>query len=247
MFTIPQLSYQIKKIPKKGRGIIALKDIEPGSIIGDYLGKVVHDDEATRLENKHGFYSMHYGKNACIFPDSRLSGVHLINHSCMPNCGKFPYKSHTLYFALRKIFAGEELSVGYNIEAPVTDDEPSFPCYCKTVLCKGTMCISPTIREEWDNFVDKKQMKYINVKKMMNKSLELFSTYPKQISDHKIYDIFCNLEKEPHLITDMILPALSKIRDQIRLSGRRLFFPKLGIEIIGVMNGVICVYPIKKK
>src|SRR3990170_2989014 len=42
MFLIPESYWEIKKTKNKGRGAFARKPIEQGTLIGDYVGKLVH-------------------------------------------------------------------------------------------------------------------------------------------------------------------------------------------------------------
>ena len=93
MFLISSEYYQAKSAKKKGRGLFAKKEIAPGTLIGDYLGKVLAAKDSDKLEQKTQlFYAMDYANTLAIWPeDYRALGVHLINHSCTPNCDTFYY------------------------------------------------------------------------------------------------------------------------------------------------------------
>src|SRR5579871_5079449 len=125
MFLLSPDYWEIKKTKNKGKGVFAKKNIIAGTIIGDYLGKIIRKDDEEKYEDKYGFYAMYYHGRATIFPEVKQPGIHLINHSCMPNCYMYTYQGHTLYFALRRIFAGEELTVSYLV-SPLDDD--CSPC-----------------------------------------------------------------------------------------------------------------------
>src|SRR5688572_5252851 len=118
--------YSVRKTPK-GRGVFAKRTLEAGTVIGDYLGRVGKptDDPVGAL------YAMMLSLNRWVFPLSprRSVGVHVINHSCMPNAGLFPYRGHVLISAIRRIFPGEELSFDYWMSRPVPG-ELWHPCEC---------------------------------------------------------------------------------------------------------------------
>ena len=51
MFLIPNSWYAIKTIKKKGRGVFATRTIDPGTVIGDYLGTITKPDTHTMKTN----------------------------------------------------------------------------------------------------------------------------------------------------------------------------------------------------
>ena len=63
------------------------------------------------------------------------SGAEFINHSCDPNCEARIVKGHILYFSVRDIATGEELTVDYNFDAKVE----KVACGCRSVRCRGTI------------------------------------------------------------------------------------------------------------
>jgi len=142
MFLLDKSYYEIRDTKEKGKGVFAKKDIEAGTVIGDYLGKLIKFEDEESYEDKYGLYSMYYNEKATIFADQKSIGIHLINHSCSANCGMFPYGLRCLYFSIRKIFKGEELTVHYGISAPKSRLEKNYPCSCKSINCIGTMHVS---------------------------------------------------------------------------------------------------------
>src|SRR5476651_958428 len=110
MFILPPEYLDVRKTEDRGNGVFAKKDIPAGTIIGDYLGKLIREEEEEKYEDEKCFYLMYYSNKASIFPDGKKPGIHLINHSCEPNTYMYTYQGRTLYFALRQIFAGEELT-----------------------------------------------------------------------------------------------------------------------------------------
>ncbi len=61
------------------------------------------------------------------------SGAELINHSCDPNLRTRKIRGHILYFSLRRIRRGEELSVDYRL----SPDTFRIPCRCGAPNCRG--------------------------------------------------------------------------------------------------------------
>lgn len=63
------------------------------------------------------------------------SGAEYINHSCDPNLVTRIVKGHILYFSLRQIRKGEELTVDYHFAHNVE----KVLCSCGTTKCRGTI------------------------------------------------------------------------------------------------------------
>ena len=63
------------------------------------------------------------------------SGAEYINHSCDPNCEARIVRGHIIYFSLRDIRKGEELTVDYHFDA----DVEKVPCGCQALKCRGTI------------------------------------------------------------------------------------------------------------
>ena len=192
MFLIPPDSYRIKRTQKKGRGAFATRDIEMGTIIGDYLGVIVPHNGSNEREN--GLYDMAGGLHYEILANPKKNGIHLINHSCANNCDTYPYEGHILYFALRKIFRGEEITVHYGLYAP----EENMPCsahacYCGSKLCKGTMHDDWRQFEEWEKLLKKNFGKwYRKVPGKYGSRLLPLTKYPAAIQNDfpRLYGVF---------------------------------------------------------
>lgn len=238
MFLIPQVKVKVTK--RQGRGVFATKDIPAGTIIGDYLGMVIHpDDEPTDGEH---FYSMYYSDKVTIEPDPDLPGIHLLNHSCIANCGMYTYKRRCLYVALRKIFAGEELTIHYALPAPNDEDcDPcEHECHCGAALCTGTMHLADAYYQKWVEYVEKGEGGAPEVPESgYNKPLLPLSEYPKSMPDARIFNIYANVKKPPKRITTRTLPPKKEIRKLLRETGRRLHFVKCGITVEGLLYGKI--------
>lgn len=248
MFLINYSCYRIRETRRKGRGVFAKVDIQPGVVIGDYLGKIVTTEDALRTE-PFGTYYMEATNRYSILADKDTLGIHLINHSCVPNCGTIDYKGHALYVAIRKIHKGEELTVNYNYGPPdrKTCNPCRHSCYCGSPFCKGTMH-SSTAKDD-ENTKDYSMNLEIfeeELKKTFDKNLLPLPTYPKNGEDDPFFDLFGYEKLNPFILQDSQVPTIKQLRDSIRRSGLALSFPKLGIVIHGVMGEAFVSTPLKK-
>lgn len=97
-----------------GLGLICVENIPKGQTIVEYTGKRVSDAKADTLSNR---YIFEVKKNVNIDGSSRKNIARYVNHSCKPNCDYSIRKSgRVFYYALRRIRAGEELTVDYGKE-----------------------------------------------------------------------------------------------------------------------------------
>lgn len=239
MFLIPDNAWEVKNSYQKGKGVFAKKDISGGTIIGDYLGKIIpieEDDE----NNKDHFYAMYYSDAVLIAPDPKNNGIHLLNHSCAPNCWMYTYKGHTLYFALRHIFPGEELTVSYLL-SPL--DEGCKPCthlcQCGSPVCFQTMHLSQKKYDEWDLFHEKEEKKTKPEEVVCGQDLQRLHSYPTTIPDDPIYTLFGSRIKPSYDLVETSLPSVATIRQVIRETGKTLSFVNLKLRVLGILDNLI--------
>ena len=81
MFLIPSNFWEIRETKNKGRGVFAKKPIPTGTIIGDYVGKLIQLNDVDFDKEKKNLYLMYYNDEIGIYPDLKKPGVYLINHS----------------------------------------------------------------------------------------------------------------------------------------------------------------------
>ncbi len=240
MFLLPSSHWEVRGTKHKGKGVFAKKDIEAGTVIGDYIGKVIHPKDEQRFEKKLGFYSMYYHNNATIFPDIKKDGIHVINHSCTPNCWMSTYRGHTLYFSIRKIFKGEELTISYLLGPQDDSCKPcDHQCKCESTVCSQTMHTAQKKFDAWCRHDDKKSMQTKSEPVKMGKTLPMLSSYPKTILDHALYTLFGAQYKKAAVYKDTTPPHRKELRKRIRKTGRRIYFKNLGTTVIGISDGVI--------
>ncbi len=242
MFLLSADYYQIKKTKKKGQGVFARREIKAGTLIGDYTGLIIKDEEIDALEkkNNNACYSMDYDDNGLsIFPvDVKAPGVHLFNHSCAPNCDTYFYYGHTLFFALRHIWPGEELTIDYSFD-PDAPEGLLHACFCGSLNCRGTMYTSDDRLLRYGAFCRQqtKGQKYTLQKP--GTILAPLDNYPKTIKDSANFNLFANLNIKPLASEDNKIPALNSLRRLLRETGRALKFSRIGITIWGIADGKV--------
>lgn len=240
MFLLPKTHWEVRKAKSKGKGVFAKKDIPAGVVIGDYIGKVIHTDDEENYEKKYGFYCMYFHRNASIFPDPKDDGIHLINHSCAPNSWMYTYKGHTLYFSLRKIFKGEELTISYLIGPQDKECSPCDDiCRCGSVVCTQTMHMPEKKYDEWRKYDDRLSKKTKREVVSVGKILPKLKDYPSIIPDDSLYTLFGAQDKKPEVYKDKTLPSQEELRKRIRETGKYIELKNLNLMILGISDGII--------
>lgn len=196
MFLLEEDYWQIKKTRDKGYGVFAKKKISAGTVIGDYLGKVINIAQYDLDQDKSGLYLMYLTDKAAVYPNLKKPGIHLINHSCTPNCWIYAYCGHTLFFALRDIKPNEELTITYLLSPRSKNCIPcTHTCKCSGKFCTGTMHLSEEKYKIWQDFQNKNKKKAKKVNFIVGRNLTKLSNYPKLIPINPIYSIISSLEK----------------------------------------------------
>ncbi len=189
MFLLPEVYWQVKKIKHKGRGVFTKKSISAGTLIGDYVGKLIHLKDVDFEEEKKKLFLMYYTDEVGIYPNLEKPGVHLLNHSCSPNCWLTRYKNHTIVFALKNIRKGEELTISYLLPPKMNCALCNHHCFCQSRNCTGSMHLTEAGYKKWQEFQDKKGKYDMSKTKMVAGELKLFKKYPKSISKKLISEI----------------------------------------------------------
>lgn len=125
----------IRKSPINGKGCFATISFRRRRKIAEYTGERIPDLEAQRRAHRaklricdiDGCWSLDGSRGG--------NGTHYINHSCEPNAYIKTIYGHVLFFALRDIRPGEEITVDY--EDTLHPD--SKRCYCGAKSCRGTI------------------------------------------------------------------------------------------------------------
>ena len=188
MFLLTDDYWQIRTTYEKGYGVFAKKNIKAGTIIGDYLGKVIKTAEYDLGKDKEGLYLMYLTDEASIYPNLKKPGPHLLNHSCTPNCWIYTYRSHTLFFALKSIKPDEELTISYLLSPKDETCKPcTHSCKCDSKFCTGTMHLAQDKYEMWQRFQNEKNKKTKKIQVVFGKNLLKLTSYPKINPNNPIY------------------------------------------------------------
>src|SRR6516164_5643006 len=122
-----------------GHGLVADETLEEGAVVERAEGPVVPHNKVPEDDIRNAF---EVGDDRWMLPHSNARHI---NHSCAPNC----YIANNLdVLTLRKVYAGEELTVMYNevtlekymrtgAVLPEWDERRSFDCFCGTPKCIG--------------------------------------------------------------------------------------------------------------
>jgi hypothetical protein len=218
---------------KANRGIFATRTLPAGTVIGDYLGLLIPNEREAKYEAGKDVYLMYYDEHVSIWPDVAQPGVHVVNHSCEPNCGIVTHRGHSLYVALRAIHPGEELTVSYLLR-PI--DEECAPCrhacWCRTRSCTGTMHLPIDRYVAWKRFDDRASRRSPPAPAEAYTVLQPLDQYPARIRDRGFHPIFGSTALPPKVMPDERLPGVSALRREIRRTGRRLAYPALGLTVL---------------
>lgn len=229
---------EVRRTEKRGRGVFAKAEIEPGSLIGDYLGIVTKPDEGSPYVHD-AVYDMWYSEKADIHPDPAEEGIHLLNASCEPNCAMASIGRHTVIFALRQIFPNEELAYDYFLGDQDEDcDSGTDNCHCGSEFCRGTMYSNPAAYKKWDDYlVEILKNEPEEPPVPYGEKLPTLDHYPENIEDDPIYPLFGTHVHPPLPCDASLFCDLTAIREKMRSTGKKLSFPTLNVVIEGIMYG----------
>lgn len=242
MFLLPDDAWEVRgrafsadDAEKRNRGIFATQPIRAGTVIGDYLGLLIPNEREAEYETGPDVYLMYYDERVSIWPDQAAPGVHVVNHSCEPNVGITTHLGHVLYFALRLIHPGEELTVSYLL-GPI--DDACVPCrhacWCRARSCTGTMHLPIDRYVAWTRFEDREGGRSAAEPAEPYRQLRPLDRYPARIPDRGFHPIYGSAERSPKRMRDDRLPGVSALRRELRRTGRRLDYPALGLTVLGV-------------
>src|SRR5437870_2865179 len=126
----------IQQSPINGKGCFATVPFKRGRKIAEYTGERIPDLEASRrARNRRVLRICDVDGHWSIDGSRGGNGTHYINHSCAPNTYVRTIYGHVLFFALRDIQPGEEITIDY--EHTLHPD--SKLCRCRAENCRGTI------------------------------------------------------------------------------------------------------------
>lgn len=125
----------VRKSKINGKGCFATITFRGGRKIAEYTGERISDLEARRRGGRAKLRICDIDGRWSLDGSRGGNGTHYVNHSCGPNAYMKTLYGHVLFFALRDIRPGEEITVDY--EQTLHPD--SKRCRCGAENCRGTI------------------------------------------------------------------------------------------------------------
>ena len=116
-----------------GRGLFAGCAIPARAKIGEFEGDVISTREARRRAKGRRLVAIIELSGKAIDATGTRRGFRYINHSCAPNTFTRLTEHRAEFYALRRIRAGEELTVDYG----VSHHDGNLRCKCGAANCSG--------------------------------------------------------------------------------------------------------------
>ncbi|MDX2267621.1 MAG: SET domain-containing protein-lysine N-methyltransferase [Bryobacter sp.] len=127
---------EVRPSPIHRWGVFALEDIPKNRKVMEYTGEKVSRREGKRRAESNEIHCL-FTLNSYWYIDGAVggSGAEFVNHCCEPNLESRIVKDHILYFSLRPIKRGEELTLDYHFGK----NQERVPCGCGAAKCRGTI------------------------------------------------------------------------------------------------------------
>jgi uncharacterized protein len=139
--------FEIRRSRIQGRGVFATRKISAGTLLTEYRGERISDDEADlrypfNEDERHHTFLFRLDDGSVIDAGVKGNAAKYINHSCDPNCEAVEEDGRIFIYALRDIRKGEELVYDYYyiLDEPHTAAAKKlYPCHCGAAKCRGTI------------------------------------------------------------------------------------------------------------
>ena len=125
----------IKESPINGKGCFATVRFRRGGKIAEYTGERISNAEANRRAKRRMLRICAIDDRWSLDGSRGGNGTHYINHSCEPNSYMKIVYGRILFFALRDVRPGEEITIDY--ESTLHSDKKR--CRCGAMKCRGTI------------------------------------------------------------------------------------------------------------
>ena len=138
-------SYSVRRSRIHGRGLFARTSYSPGSVVGEYQGRLIdasEEGDTSSASISDPAYTLLFAVDDTHTIDAGVNGnsIRFMNHSCEPNCETFVDGDKVFVRALTDIRPGEELSYDYNLRpGDSADGLDAYVCRCGSKSCRGTM------------------------------------------------------------------------------------------------------------
>lgn len=130
--------YKIKKSNIDKRGLNASNNINKGTRIIQYVGKLITKKETEKnpkFNNGKDIYLFNINNRYDLDGDFNWNIARLINHSCNPNCKVEGDGYEVWVTSIKNIKKNEELTYDYGFG--YDSDYKQFPCKCRSKNCVG--------------------------------------------------------------------------------------------------------------
>lgn len=171
-------AYRVLQTKKKGRGVFVCKMMKKGTVIGDYLGKLIRYEKVSVEDYP---FLMYFSDKMGLVADKNRDGVHLLNHSCDPNCLMVPYKGHILFATIRDIKPGEELTASYMYH-PDACKRCNHECFCGSANCVKTMHTPKVKYRKYRAYFEQEKAKTKSEVKTSGNYLLPLNNYPTKVT-----------------------------------------------------------------
>ncbi len=118
---------------RTGLGLFATTRIEKGAFIVEYTGRLISHAEAVRREARGSRYMFELDERSTIDGSSRRNVARYVNHSCGPNAEADLVRGKLILRAIKRIAAGEEITLDYGAEY--------FELFIARAGCKCDKCL----------------------------------------------------------------------------------------------------------
>jgi SET domain-containing protein len=126
---------RVSKSPIHRWGMYAEERIPKGRKVIEYTGEKISRRETKIRAAREFNYLFTLDHYWTLDGSVGGSGAEYINHSCQPNVESRIVRGHILYFSLRDIEPGEELTIDYRFGS----DVETHHCACGARECRGTI------------------------------------------------------------------------------------------------------------
>ena len=130
--------YKIKKSKIDKKGLYASQNIEKGTKIIEYKGKIISVKKSEvdpKFDNRKAIYLFNINDRYDLDGNFKFNTARLINHSCDPNCEVTGTGLKVWVYAIKDIKKGDEFSYDYGFS--FDEDYKNYPCRCKSENCCG--------------------------------------------------------------------------------------------------------------
>jgi len=118
-----------------GRGCFATAAFARWRKIAEYTGERITNAEAKRRGKRNILRVCGIDDRWSLDGSRGGNGTHYVNHSCTPNAFTRTMHGHLIFFALRDIEPGEEITIDY-VDTLHPDTKK---CICGAKNCRGTI------------------------------------------------------------------------------------------------------------